>query len=315
MIGSDAQLRPWLLVEASHQGMLRVATAKPSQRPRLENIRQIDVGGVPTFTDALQRYEREAGLELRGVQCAIAMAGATSGESLSLVRSRWTISRSGLEAIFQRPAVVLNDVAARAWAIRAGTASIQTLRGMGSSDLARTGRYGMIMVEEGVGAAIIDVDRERQVRILETESGHMDFTPADQRDEKLAESARGTAPLASWERLLMLQRDDPAWRHAYPELAETERPRVQAGILGRFCVQLMHAFGAWQGIILTGSRTGAIVNPNSRASFEASFGGRRNFSRLISACPVWTVDQNEAVLTGAAERLAHDLGAELRIAA
>lgn len=313
--GLMSDVRPWLLIEASQEGVIRVATANPSDRPRVENIRQIEIAGVPTFTDALQWYEREAGLSLRGLQCSIAMAGATSGESLSLVRSRWTISRSGLEAIFERPAVVLNDVAARAWAVRGGTASIESLRGIGAPSFARPGRYGMIMVEEGVGAAIIDVDRGGDIRILETESGHMDFVPANQREENLARSVGGAAPVVSWERMLMLDRRDAVWHDSCPDLLESERPRVQAGFLGRFSVQLMHAFGAWQGMILTGSRVGSIINATSRASFEASFGGRRNFSRLISASPVWRVDQRDAVLTGAAERLAHDFGVGLRSAA
>lgn len=316
MIGGIAgNERPWLLVEASQEGVLRLATAVPSDRPRLQNVRQVDVAGVPTFTDALQRYEKETGLQLRGIQCAMAMAGATSGEALSLVRSRWTISRSGLQAIFERPAILLNDVAARAWATRAGTASIQTLRGMSALSLSRPGRYGMIMVEEGVGAAIVDVDVDGEVRILETEAGHMDFAPSNEREEKLARALRGAAPFVSWERLLMLDRHDVAWRDACPEMLESERPRSQAAILGRFCVNLMHAFGAWQGMMLTGSRVGRILDGNSRTHFDSSFGGRRNFSRLISSAPVWRVDQNEAVLTGAAERLAHDFGPSLRAAA
>ena len=313
--GNACDERPWLLVEASQEGVLRLATAIPSDRPKLQNLRQINVAGVPTFTDALQRYEQETGLQLRGIQCAMAMAGATSGEGLSLVRSRWTISRSGLQAIFERPAILLNDVAARAWATRSGTASIQTLRGFGSPDLGRAGRYGMIMVEEGVGAAIVDVDVDGEVRILETEAGHMDFGPSNEREERLARALRGAAPFVSWERLLMLDRHDAAWREACPEMLEAERPRCQAAILGRFCVNLMHAFGAWQGMMLTGSRVGRIVDGNSRTHFDAAFGGRRNFSRLISSAPVWRVDQNEAVLTGAAERLAHDFGPSLRAAA
>jgi len=84
--GSD--LRPWLLIEASAEGILRFATTMPSPRPRISEVRQINVAGVPTFTDALQRYERETGIALQGLQCAMAIAGAASGETISLVRSR-----------------------------------------------------------------------------------------------------------------------------------------------------------------------------------------------------------------------------------
>ena len=86
MTAGLADNRPWLLVEASAQGVLRVATASPSQRPRLQRVNELDISGVPTFTDGLQRIEREHGVALHGTKCAIAMAGATSGEALSLVR-------------------------------------------------------------------------------------------------------------------------------------------------------------------------------------------------------------------------------------
>lgn len=303
--GSD--LRPWLLIEASQEGILRFATTMPSPRPRISEVRQINIAGVPTFTDALQRYERETGISLQGLQCAMAIAGAASGETISLVRSRWTISRAGLAAVFGNPATILNDVAARAWATRSGTANIDTVRGVGRPSLSQPGRYAMIMVEEGVGAAIIDVDREAGIRILETEAGHTDFAPISEREEKLAKAVRGAAQTISWERMLMLERQDPIWGQACPDILEAERPRILAAMLGRFAVNLMHNFGAWQGVMMTGSRAGRMLETGSRPYFDTAFAMRRNFSRLIIGSPAWRVDQHEAVLTGAAERLAYSL--------
>src|SRR5206468_12870670 len=146
---------PWLLVEASSEGVLRFSTVAPSARPRINDIHEVKIAGVPTFTDALQQFERERGVPLRGLQCAMAIAGAASGETISLVRSRWTISRAGLHAVFGTDPVILNDVAARAWATRSGTANSEPLRGLGMPSFSRPGRYGMVMVEEGVGAAIV----------------------------------------------------------------------------------------------------------------------------------------------------------------
>src|SRR5258708_485088 len=149
MIGSShSGVRPWLLVEASKEGVLRVATAIPSRRPRLLNVRETDISTMPTFTDALQKVGRENDVTLSGTRCAIAMAGATSGETLSLVRSRWTISRAGLSALFEQPVTVINDVAARAWATRAGTATIVNARGTGLPSFERPGRMLMLMVED-----------------------------------------------------------------------------------------------------------------------------------------------------------------------
>ena len=314
-IASAQGASSWLLVEASSQGVLRFATAEPSSRPRLADIYELDIAGVPTFTDALQAYEREKGIRLRGMQCAMAIAGAASGEAISLVRSRWTISRGGLAAFFGTDPVILNDVAARAWATRSHMGMMELLRGSGTLSFDRPGRYGMIMVEEGVGASIVDVGRDGSVQVLETEAGHMDFAPASDREEALLKALRVGGAAVSWERLLMLDRLDPLWSSACPDAVEAERPRMLAAMLGRFTVNLMHSFGAWQGIMLTGSRAARMVQSDTRLQFSAPFSTRRNFSRLIGAAPVWRVDQHEAVLTGAAERLAHEWRPELSAAA
>ncbi|MGZ2412201.1 glucokinase [Sphingomonas sp. F9_3S_D5_B_2] len=315
MSSSLPDARPWLLVEASAQGVLRVATATPSPRPRLQAVREIDITGVPTFTDGLQRVEREQGVTLHGTRCVIAMAGATSGEALSLVRSRWTITRSGLAAIFEHPVMVLNDVAARAWAVRSGSATVGNLRGIGAPAFDKPARFVMIMVEEGVGAAIVDVDRTGHMRVLETEAGHMDFAPLSQAEFQLSQALKGNSPAASWERLLMVDRNDPLWASACPQMLDPERPRLQSELLGRFAVNLVHAYGAWNGVMLTGSRVNRILEAGGRSAFDSSFAGRRNFARLIGACPVWRVDQHEAVLTGTAERLAYNMQSQARAAA
>jgi glucokinase len=297
---------PWLLVEASHEGVLRFGTAAPSARPRVSAVHEVEIAGLPTFTDALQQYERDKGVQLRGMPCAMAIAGAASGETISLVRSRWTISRAGLAAMFGIPPIIINDVVARAWATRSGTANIDAIRGVGSPRLDRPGRYGMIMLEEGLGAAIVDVARDLSVHVLETEAGHMDFAPASERDERLAKAVRGNAPSASWEMILMLDRHDPIWGQACPDMLEPERPRLLATLLGRFAVNLMHAFGAWQGLMITGSRAARMLDAGNRLYFESAYATRRNFSRLIIGAPAWRVEQHEAVLTGAAERLAQE---------
>jgi glucokinase len=311
----EAGVCSWLLIEASREGVIRFATAAASAKPRISTVHEVEIAGVPTFTDALQRFEREKGVSLSGLRCAMAIAGAASGETISLVRSRWTISRVGLQAMFGTPPVILNDVAARAWAARSGTANIEQVRGTGSPNFSRPGRYAMIMVEEGLGACIVDVDREAGVRILETESGHMDFAPNNDREERLAKAVRGAAATVSWEMMLMLDRSDPIWGRALPELLETERPRLQAALLGRFAINLMHSFGAWHGMMITGSRAGRMLESGNRVYFDSAFATRRNFSRLILAAPAWRVDQHEAVLTGAAERLAQDVQPALVAAA
>ncbi len=70
-----------VVIDASQLGVLRIAPLKANGSVNLGSIWQIGVDGVPTFTDALQRYEREREMPLRGKRCVMALGGATSGES------------------------------------------------------------------------------------------------------------------------------------------------------------------------------------------------------------------------------------------
>ena len=88
-----------------------------------------------------------------------------------------------------------------------------------------------------------------------------------------------------------------------------------ARILGRFAVNMMHAYGAWDGILIIGGRAGRILQSHNQTAFEEAFRDRRNFSRLVGACPAWLIDPHEAVLTGAAQCLAEQQGYSLRRAA
>jgi glucokinase len=293
-----------LAIEASQKGLLRITKVTSSLRPKLGEIWQTEVDGVPTFTDALQLYERQTGEKIHGLRCGMAVAGATSGETLSPARSRWTITRCGLTAIIGEPAIIINDVAARAWAIISGMARIENYRGFGHPEF-RPGRYATIMVEEGVGSCIIDVDRRGTIRILEAEAGHMQFPPSNETELKLGGALAGTAPCATWEMILMLDRSDTVWSRVCPEMSERDRASLQAEILGRFVVDVMNAYAAWDGVLITGSRGHRMLDSGNRSSFENAFLSRRNFHRLIRTCPVWRVEQREAVLTGVAECLAH----------
>ena len=312
---STAVRRPWLMIESSSEHMMRFGVTTPSARPRVERTWQVDVAGLPTFTDALQKFERESGLALRGLDCAMAFAGAVHGEQLSLARSRWTITRTGITAIFGKDVNIINTIAARAWAVKSGTADVEAIRGSGVPNLAQPGRYVLILVDQGVGAAVIDVDREGDVRILETEVGHTNFPATTDHELQLAKALKGTRPHATWEQMLKVDKQSPEFEQACPGLGDSERLAIPAAILGRFCVTLMHAYGAWQGVIITGGRSGKILQGGGRPAFEAPFNERSRFSRLVIGCPTWRVEQRDAVLQGAAECLAHNLRGSLQLAA
>ena len=287
----------WVAIDASVSGELRFALVTPGDPPRLERIRTYATDSLPTFTDGLMRFAADTGTPLRALDATIAVAGAVSGTSIPVARSRWTISRSGLAVLFRRPPLILNDVAARAWAVLA-TPTGDRLRGAGVPEFNRPGRRIMIVVDEGVGCAIIDVDQAAVTRIVESEAGHGDFAPADAAQDQIAAKLRGGAvgAIPSWEQVLTLE----AGERQATVAGDRERHHLMGGLLGRFVVNMILAAGAWEGVMLTGRRVQRMLAGEGRPAFDAAFTQRRHFRRLVEATPCWHVHQAEPVLTGAA---------------
>ena len=309
----DLQPARGLLIDASQLGVLRFAIVDP-MAPDVRDVQQIDVSNIATFTDALQLYAQENSLSLRGLHCVMAVASVTCGDTITVGRTRWTIVRSGLGAIFGHPVKIINNVAARAWALNAGNATFESLRGRGAPNFRKEGRYAMINVDQGVGCAVIDVDGSGRMRILETEPGHTDFFPTSDVEARIAEAVKGSERFASWEKMLVIDRHSPAWSAGNSTAMVGQRHRFLAALLGRFAVNLVNVYGAWQGVLITG-HTANLLKGVGRSSFDAAFHEPCHFSRLVSACPAWQVEQKQAVLTGAAQCLGQDIAVELRTAA
>lgn len=286
-----------LLVDLAHKGEVRLARITP-ERPYLDHIVRFETAGLPTFTDALLRFERESGHALKDQHVTIAIAGAAIGDTIPIVRSRWNISRTGLAMMLGRPVTILNEVAAQAWATVGAMPQTSPVRGSGVPDLSVRSRHLFMTLEDGIGTAIIDVGDDRRTTVLEAEGGHLDFTPEGEVEQALC---RMLAPLGggvTFEQVLTIAPADPAWRVIGP-LPDHQRQELRARILGRLAANLMLATGAWHGVLLRGE---ALPNftAGARLAFDAGLTGRKSFRRLFTATRCWRVDQREPVLTGAA---------------
>ncbi len=296
--------RPWVTIDASRQGEVRLALVHPGERPRADTTRTYDATALPTFTDALMRFQADAAVDLNTMDAVLALAGAvTTGSAIPISRSRWTVSRTGLAALFRGPPIILNDVAARAWALRSAAAPPRILRGAGMPDLTRAGRYVLIMVEEGVGCAKIDIDDSGAMRVLESEVGHVDFSPCTAAEHRLADLLARDGMPGSWEQALMIDRSDPRLTQATPGMSDADRARMLAAMMGRFTVNTLLSAAAWNGAMLTGRGASRIIASDPDA-FDGSFHHRRSFRRLIANIPCWQIDQPDPVLVGLAALVA-----------
>lgn len=291
--------RAWLLIDCSRQGQVRLAVAAPGAAPVPGSVHRYE-STIPTFTDVLLRFEQDSGHRLLGLDPVVAIAGVPSAQSTIVERSRWVISRAGLASLFGKPATILNEVAAQAWALRGSLQGVTCVHGRGPPDLLRRGRYVFLTYEEGVGTAIVDIDEAGRCTVLDAEGGQLDFTPINDAERALAQSIAGTrTPVASWEQVLMIRRRTSDRDHAREP---PERNRLFAQLLGRFVSNLIYTAGAWNGAFMTGRLIPRFEETG--AEFARGLEHQRPYHRLLAGAACWRVAQPEAVLRGCAAMLA-----------
>jgi glucokinase len=271
---------------------------------RLVSIEKWPITQFRTLTDALLAYEKSSGAKLLGAACVLGVQGATYGETIMLSRGNWAISRSGLRSVFGRDAIVINDVAARAWAVVGGAGprleGISAATG-GAPDFTRPGRWTFTNIGNGVGLAVIDVDAAGDVRVLECEMGHCSFAPATEEDRALYKTiAAQGQPLVSWEMALTISPDDAIWSGPALPTSRAGRVAMIARLTGRYVGDTVLAHGAWAGAILTGKRVAEMVAESGLPSFNSGFEAKPKFGRLIRAAPRWRLAGQELTLAGCA---------------
>lgn len=256
---------------------------------------------IPTFTDVLLRYERDTGQRLFDLYPIIAIGGVPGEQSMQVERTRWVISRAGLTSVFGMAPVIINEVAAQAWALRTSLETVTPVHGGARPDLTRRGRYVFMTYEEGVGTVILDVDDDGRCTVLEAEGGQLDFVPVGDEERALLQSVAGRiSATVSWEQILMLRRDAL-------KSGARDSERLYARLLGRFVSNLIYSSGAWNGAFLTGR---LVPRPEEMASdFVRALTLDRPYSRQLAGAKCWRTAQTQAVLKGCAAMLADRYGA------
>jgi glucokinase len=247
----------------------------------------------------LLRFSRDSGHQLADLQPAIAIAGVASGPSMIIERSRWVISYDGLTSLFARAPVIINEVAAQAWALRASLQGVTLVHGTSLPDMSKKGRYAFLTYNEGVGTAVLDIDEHGCYSVFDGEGGQLDFAGVsdDERDlARVVPTIAGTA--ISWENILML-------RHNIMTKATDKSDPLFARLLGRFVSNLMYTNGAWNGAFMTGP---LIPSPSVDAEFSSALTTRRPYPRLLAKSAVCRVVQSNSVLRGCAVMLASRFG-------
>jgi len=280
------------------------------------DIRRYSTSEHPTFTSALVAYLSGLGLQEARLPSVLAVAGAVRGDLINLTGSRWYISLSGVEAVLRVPPRALNECAANALALtRLPSSAFTALHGPPPRAVEPGGNYVVIGTGTGLGVAAL-VTADNRLVPVQSEAGHIAFAPQTPDERKFADYCRAKGHPLDVETLISA----PGLCLAYEALSggtkiatpeevtrNTARDPVAGAVvrmfvehLGSFAGDLALAFGAWDGVFLTGAISRALHAHLMDPAFRRRMEGKAAFRRQISEVPVALVNRNDLELIGAA---------------
>jgi len=323
---SDPSISKLAVVADVGRRAIRLGLTDDAGHLRRETIRSFEPSEQSTISGALGAFGQHCALERLPRRCAIAVSGAPVGDIISVTNSRWFVSRSGLAAMLQAPPLILNDFAAHAWAISAADsgARVDNIAG-GALDPAAAGTRCLIGVGSGLGVAVVTQDVRGVVNVLPTEAGHchfMDGLPELKTVLLRLRKAKGSVSaedLLSARGLFAIYQTvveiDATLPHATDgasviQLAVTARDCSACKAVDLFCRALWYfagnmalAYGAWDGIMFTGSVAhalrGLLRQPGAIEGFVLS----GPYQRQLREIPRAMVSLDHAELHGAAQAL------------
>lgn len=305
---------------------VRLALSDAAGTLRPETIRSYDAEVTTGVSGALANLQRDLELPALPQQSAISVAGLARGDAISVTRTRWFLSRSGLQAMLGRPPLILNDFAAQAWALSsADVRAHEMFVGPPDFSLRGPGCYCVLGMTSGLGSAVVTRSEAGAVTVLATEAGHGGFVAGSAELAALAtELFPNRHPVMADELI-----SAPGLVLIYQALARRERAPVRARtpeevtravsidpIALQACELLCKAFwsqagslavtyGAWDGMLVTGALAGALRPLLRRADLQALFWGTGKYARVLQGVPRGIVSMEHGELVGVAEALRH----------
>lgn len=305
---------------------VRVGLTDEEDRLVHYSVREYDPSAQSTISTAISAFAQESGLRSLPSRAAIAVSGVPRGDTISITKSRWILSRAGLTAMFRAPPLIINDFAANAWAMSDPQCSgrIEPLTAA-PVRLDQPGTFCIIGLGSGLGVAIMSRDENGLVNVLPTEGGHLGLMRGVKGAERIMdEAAAGDAPvtaetlfsglglLSTYNAVCRLQGRTPTCRNL-TDLLSSSKTRTDPAVaetfdfVGKgfwhFAGNMALAYGAWDGLILTGSIAAALKDVLRRPELASAFNVKGPWMRQLTAIPKATISFKHAELEGAAVAL------------
>ena len=323
--GPSAQAGTAIVVDVGRTA-LRIAMTSPQGGMLHDTVRQYEAASQPTVSGAIGTFARDMGLAGLPRRLAVAVSGITRGDTISVTNGRYRVSRSGLTAMIQAPPLILNDFAANAWAISSAenARSIQDIVGATARPHG-PGSFCVIGVGTGLGVALLSRDDHGAVNVVSTEAGHSAFPSGLKEIEPLIADLGirsgfvGAETVLSNKGLVAIYEHVATLRRARP-VTDDPKEIVRLGVGARepvafeavslfvkalwyFAGNMALTFGAWDGVVLTGSLAAALRPVLPRPDLAQRFVLTGPYQRELSATPRSLVTLRHPELEGAAAAL------------
>lgn len=298
----------------------RFALIDANRQPYAEQT--LSCAAFSGLTAAMQAYLAAVGGP-RPTQAAVAVATPINGDWIQFTNSDWSFSTEavGRELGLER-LQILNDFTALALALPLLNPDEQ--RSVGGGTAVEEAPIGLLGPGTGLGVSGLVWSGQDWIP-LQSEGGHVTFSPVDQREWAVAQVLQRRFGHPSPERLL----SGPGLVNLYQALAEVEgwsaavlepaeiTDRALAGtcphcrdVLEIFCGALGTAagnlaitLGAQGGVYIGGGIVPRLGDFFDRSSFRARFEAKGRFSSYLAAVPTWVITAANPALRGVAAAL------------
>ncbi|WP_051971395.1 glucokinase [Massilia sp. 9096] len=293
---------------------------------RIEDIETLACADYASLVDAVRAYLARHPAE--GVRHAvIAIATAVDGDFIKMTNHCWEFStRAAREALGFDTLLVLNDFAALAMSVPGLPAS--ELVQVGGVKAAPDGVIGIVGAGTGLGVAGL-IPSNGRWNVLQSEGGHMAFSPCDAREQAILGYCWTKWPHVSSERLVSgpglatiheaLVHIDGASSAVLTPAQVVERaldasdPRcVEAldlfcGMLGTVAANVAVTFCARGGIYIGGGVVPRLKEWFARSRFRSCFENKGRYASYLAQIPVYVIHSPYPALSGAAAMLEQHL--------
>jgi glucokinase len=295
---------------------------------RIEDVATLACDGHPRFVDAVRAYlRRHPGDAVK--HAVVAIANPVEGDLVKMTNHHWQFSIEearadlGLDTL-----LVVNDFAALAASVPELAAA--DLEQVGGGTARPHSVIGLVGAGTGLGVAGL-IPATEGWTVLQSEGGHVAFSPADEREQAILAFCWRRYPHVSAERLI----SGPGLSLIHEALASIrgldvapvtpalvaerglagdmlcrETLEVFCGMLGTMAANLAVTLCARGGIYIGGGVVPRLGSWFAQSPFRARFENKGRFSSFTAQIPCFVIHAPYPALAGAAAMLARHLNGQ-----